>query len=471
MNLKILVATSTGWMSGVALGQSFTSPPGRLLIPAAAAAIVVSLVLRRAGVCFVIACASGTVLGQVAVPPEDALLKSLASEVAHCDVAGSLVERAGAFGTVANVSSATCEMGAFRGDIGHVLVDGAPGEPGSPFSGTGRLVPFGSDGFSEGRRRTGALAEFAPDDLEVGSPRGLSAIAASIRSSARRSVSALEPRAGALSLGLVIGDTSSFEPTTEEAFRRAGLSHLVAVSGSNVAIVLGAVLLLASRLAAAVRLGLAGAALFLFVLVVGPEPSVLRAAAMGSVALIALFLGRRSEPLAALCLSGLVLSALRPSLVFSLGFWLSVAATLGIILWATDLSTLVERVTGPGKKRLWLAAAFGVTCAAQFAVAPLLALVFGKLSVAGPLANLLAVPAVPPATILGFLAAVTGTLAPPLGELFATLSHPFLAWILWIADSFGGAPWADVSVTRSIAWGLFALVAGATVASIQSREP
>ncbi|MGI8407758.1 MAG: ComEC/Rec2 family competence protein, partial [Actinomycetota bacterium] len=377
---------------------------------------------------------------------------------------------AGSLGTSASLSAASCEIGSFQGELGTVILDGAPGEPGSPFRATGYFLPFGSDGFSAGRRRTGALAEFDATQMEVGDPAGLDRLAATVRASARRSVEGLEPRAGALSLGLVIGDTSGFDVGTEGSFRRAGLSHLVAVSGSNVAIVLGAVLILGSRLSVPLRLSLAGAALGIFVLVVGPEPSVLRAAAMGVVALLALLLGRRSEPLQALCLATMVLSALRPTLVFSLGFWLSVAATLGIILWASAASRSLERIIGSGRKRAWLGAAFGVTCAAQFAVAPILALVFGTLSVTGPLANLLAVPAVPLATILGFLAAVTGTIAAPLADVCAFLSAPFLGWILWVADHLGRSDWSDAAVSPHAGWALMVLVTVAGVTTLCVRR-
>jgi len=470
MNLAVLALTTTGWMAGLYVGQMLRLDGTRIVLWFACG-MSVALLFRHRGACVLLACGAGWMVGHSAIPPDDAVLRRLATDVARCEVAGSLTERAGAFGTLARLETAGCEEGMFSGDLGSVIIDGAPGEPGSPFRATARFIPFGSDGFSEGRRRTGALAELDVLAISLGPPRGADALAAHVRGSARRSVSPLEDRSAALSLGLVIGDTSGFDPQTEESFRRAGLSHLVAVSGSNVAIVLGAVLLLGAQLHLWLRLGVAAAALALFVLVVGPEPSVLRAAAMGSVALWALALGRRTQPLQALCLACLGLSALRPQIVFSLGFWLSVAATLGIVLWASPISNSFEGWTRPGRLRTALAAAFGVTCSAQFAVAPLLALTFGTISVAGPPANLLAVPAVPPATILGFLAAVTGTIAAPLGEMFARLSAPFLAWILWVADRFGTAPWADVEVPRRAGALLAAAVLGAALISFREQEP
>lgn len=467
MNQKFLMFVTGGWLGGIALGQTL-SLSRSLFLTGFVAAAVLSIIFRRAGLCLTLACIGGWSVGYASVPPEDAILKRLASEVARCEVTGELVERAGVFGTKAHVASAACEEGAFDGGLGDVLIDGSPGEPGSAFRGSGRFIPFGSDGFSQGRRRTGALAELSLSDAAFSRPGGPAGLAAEIRASARRSVSGLEARAAALSMGLVAGDTSGFDQQTEESFRRAGLSHLVAVSGSNVAIILGAVLLLGSRMPVALRIGLAATALFMYVLVVGPEPSVLRAAAMGVVGLAAFLAGRRSEPLHALCLAALVLSALRPALVFSVGFWLSVAATLGIVLWARRLSDHVEGKIGAGRWRGALAAACGVTCSAQFAVAPLLAIVFGELSLAGPIANLLAVPAVPAATILGFLAATAGTLVPLLGTLCSYLSEPLLAWILWVADRFGTAGWAELGVSQAVGWSLAAVVVLTGIGTLRS---
>lgn len=458
MTQKFLMFVTGGWLAGIALGQTVSFSRG-LFLTGLVVAAVLCIIFRRAGPCLALACIGGWAVGSASLPPEDSILKRLASEVARCEVTGHLVERVGVFGTKAHVASAACEKGAFDGGLGDVLIDGPAGEPGSAFTGSGRFIPFGSDGFSQGRRRTGALAELALSEATFSRPEGAAGLAAEIRASARRSVSGLEPRAAALSMGLVVGDTSGFDQETEESFRRAGLSHLVAVSGSNVAIILGAVLLLGSRLPVSLRIGLAATALFMYVLVVGPEPSVLRAAAMGVVGLTAFLAGRRTEPLQALSLAALVLSALRPALVFSVGFWLSVAATLGIVLWARQLSDHVEGKIGGGRWRAALAAAFGVTCSAQFAVAPLLAIVFGELSVAGPVANLLAVPAVPAATILGFLAATAGTVVPSVGTLCSYFSEPLLAWILWVADRFGTAGWSQVTVPSHLGWSLAAVVA------------
>jgi len=249
---------------------------------------------------------------------------------------------------------------------------------------------------------------------------------------------------------------------TEEQLRRAGLSHLVAVSGSNVAIVVGAAALVVARFALWARLVVCVAALALFVLVVGPEPSVLRAAAMGCVGLAALAFGRRAEPLHALGLALIVVLTLRPGLLFSVGLHLSAAATAGIVIFAGGLARRMSWCPRP------VALVLAATLAAQIAVAPVLVGTFGEFSLVAPMANLLAVPAVAPATVLGVVAAVAGALVPPVGWLCARAAEPFVAWVLAVGKSTGAWSWASVDVPEWWGWPLGVLVVAAAVATFRS---
>jgi len=233
------------------------------------------------------------------------------------------------------------------------------------------------------------------------------------------------------------------------------------VSGSNVAIVVGTTALLVSGLALPLRVIACGLALGLFVLVVGPEPSVLRASVMGLVGLLALAAGRRAEPLHALGLALIVLLTLRPGLVSSVGLHLSVAATAGIVLFSGPIRRALGRL--PRFVSLGLA----VTLSAQFAVAPVLIGTFGELSLVAPVANLLAIPAVAPATVFGLLAAVTGAVAPPLGWLCARIAEPCLMWVLAVGRSMGGWSWASVEVPTQWALLLWGLVIAAALASLK----
>jgi competence protein ComEC len=151
--------------------------------------------------------------------------------------------------------------------------------------------------------------------------------------------------------------------------------------------------------------------------------------------------------------------ALRPAILYSAGLHLSAAATAGILLWTRPFA---RRLPFPAPIALGLA----VTLSAQLATAPLIAGLFGQLSIAGPLANLLALPAVPPATVLGLGAAVAGTLSPSLGQALARAAEPFVGWVLFVARVLGRPSWSAVTVPNWSGWifGAIALVAALAVA-------
>jgi competence protein ComEC len=258
-----------------------------------------------------------------------------------------------------------------------------------------------------------------------GSPSRLQRIAASVRGGLRRAVAPLPPAERGLLPGLVVGDVSALPPDVQDDFRTVGLTHLVAVSGTNVAVVLGAVLLLCVRFGVPLRLRppLALLALLGFVVLVRPSPSVLRAAVMGSIALLALATGRRRSTLPALSAAVIVLVLLSPDLAVSAGFALSVLATAGIVIFAPVWTERWARRLPFG-----LAAALAVPAAAQVACGPVVVAMSGQLGLLSVPANLLAVPAVAPATILGLAAA----LAAPVSGSVATA----LAWAAWLPTTW-----------------------------------
>ena len=414
---------------------------------------------RLAGA-FVVALALGQ-YGAAARSGAASALEAAADEVPHCKVAGSVLEDVGALGTLVAVEKVACDGLAPAREPGIALVDWAPGEPGSAVAGEGWLVPLGEDRYDVVARRAGANARFLPDDIdEIAPPDGLLGVSAAMRGALRRAAGALEERRAGLLLGITVGDTAGLDHATIESFRRAGLSHLLAVSGTNVAIVLGAVAVVARSLSHRLRVLAAAAALVFFVLVVGPEPSVLRAAAMGAIGLAAMASGRRAEPLQALGFALIAVVGARPALVFSAGLHLSAAATAGIVLWTGPVSRRLRRLP-----RL-VALPLGATLAAQFAVAPLLVGTFGELSLAGPGANLLAAPAVAPATVLGLLAGVAGAVDGGLGHVVAGAAGPFAGWMLWVGDRFGGASWASLELPPSLGWVLVWPVLGAAAATL-----
>ena len=267
------------------------------------------------------------------------------------------------------------------------------------------------------------------------------------------------PDSAALLAGLTIGDTSRIDFLTSEAFRRSGLAHLVAVSGSNVAIVLAAVAVVTTRLPLLLRGTVAVSVVWGYVAVVGLEPSVLRAAAMGVVGVIAFVAGTRAAPLNSLGIAAILVVALKPALLFAVGFHLSVTATLGIVLWAREIEARLQWL--PGLLRVPVA----ITLAAQVAVAPVLVGTFEKLSLVAPLANVLAAPAVPPATLLGLAAGATGMVVPELGALLGRAAAPFATWILVVARETGSWSWSQISIDSTIGWVAAAPLGVAAVAA------
>lgn len=233
---------------------------------------------------------------------------------------------------------------------------------------------------------------------------------------------------GALVPALTVGDDAAIGPSLDHDFRRSGLTHLLAVSGTNLTIVLGAVLLAgaACGVGRRGRVWLGAAAIVGFIVLARPEPSVLRAAAMGAVGLLAFGIGRRGG-VRALCVAVLALLFVDPWLARSAGFALSVCATGGIIVLAPPLA---DRLWWLPR---WLALAIAVPVAAQLACTPTLVALSGEVSVVAVLANLLVAPAVAPATVLGLLGGLL-ELLPWIGDLLGALVGGAAAWCAeWIA--------------------------------------
>jgi competence protein ComEC len=273
----------------------------------------------------------------------------------------------------------------------------------------------------------------------VGEPgavqRAAGAVRAGLASTAAR---VLDPRPAGLLPGLVVGDTGAMDPVLEEDFRRAGLAHLTAVSGANVAIVLMGVLWPLRRRALDRRLQavVAGLALVGFVVLARPEPSVIRAAAMGAVTLLALASGRPRAALPALGAAVCVLLLVDPGLARDPGFALSVAATAGIVLLAPGWSRRLRRRRVP---RL-VADALAVSAAAGLVTAPIVAGLSGTVSLVSVPANLLAAPAVAPATVLGLTSALVGVVVPPAGDALAWTAGWPTRWLVLVAERASGVP-------------------------------
>jgi ComEC/Rec2-related protein len=297
-----------------------------------------------------------------------------------------------------------------------------------------------------GRLRVSAVGEWRP-----GSPA--SRVANAARDVLARGARSLPPDERALYTGLVYGDDRYQPPELVDDLRAAGLGHLLAVSGQNVAVVVGAARPVLERFRHRVRFPATLALLGLLVLVTRAEPSVLRATAMSGVVALAAALGRSRSAVRvlALAVSGLVL--VDPVLVRSVGFQLSVAATLGIVTLSRPIAA---RLPLPGALR----DVAGVTLAAQLAVAPIVVRTFGGLPVAALPANLLAAPAAAPVMVWG---ATGGVLAGLLGGRAAwVLQAPtrvLLAWIRAVSATAGQLPLGELGLVHVTVIAIAAAVA------------
>jgi competence protein ComEC len=266
-----------------------------------------------------------------------------------------------------------------------------------------------------------------------------------MREAARRqALDSLAPERAGLLVGMALGDTSLLPAELERDFRAAGLTHLMAVSGANLAVVLAAGLWLA-RVAGAGRPVLAAVGIVLVVLLVVVtrwEPSVLRAGVMAGLVLIGVATGSGPGGRRALCLAVVVLLLADPALAGALGFQLSVAATAGVLwLGPAAARALPDRVPERARK------AVGMTLGAQATAVPAIALALGPVSLAGLPANLLGLPLAGGPMLLGVVAAAAAPVAPWAAALACRLADPFLAALLAVARWAAGLPGGTVTLS------------------------
>lgn len=272
-------------------------------------------------------------------------------------------------------------------------------------------------------------------------PDELLTVAARVRAGIRHSVEGSPADARALVPALVVGDDQGMSAELVADFRTCGLTHLAAVSGTNLTLVVGFLLLVARWVGVRARglvvvgaLGVVG-----FVVLARPEPSVLRAAAMGSVALVGLGSRGRDHGVRALGVAVLVLLLLDPWLASSVGFALSALATAGILFlgppFRDALATWLPR---------WVSEALAVPFAAQLACTPVVAALSGQVSLVAVLANLVVAPVVGPATVLGLLGGVLDLVQPGTAALAGRLAGLCASWVILVAVRLARLPTAAV---------------------------
>lgn len=458
---------------------------GRLAIPAGAGWALLAIVLGVpaalpwvAGGCWVLAgttvvlfCLSGarqgwrSLLGLVALSGVVAALMLTAASVGAIGRwPPALVDAIGTGAVVHGVGVTTQAAEPGQGRFTATLIEGMVG--GQDFQGAVPVVVFGtvidSAGIGATLRMAGTLGSadpagsaaflfFLDDDASVESaPPKLLEAAGGLRDGLRQTATSLPGNGGDLLPGLAIGDTSAVSTSLDVAMKASALSHLTAVSGANCAVIIALVVLGGAAIGAprSVRISAALGVLAAFVVLVTPEPSVLRAAVMASLVLAGLLSGRPVRGLPVLGLAVTVLLTIDPWLARNYGFVLSVCATAGLLLLAAPMARRLSR---------WLpmplAVLVSVPAAAQLACQPVLITLTPTIPTYGVVANILAAPAAPIATVLGLLACVTIPLFPAVGLLLAQIAWLPSAWIAAVASFFESMPGASLPWLAG-AWGV-----------------
>lgn len=284
------------------------------------------------------------------------------------------------------------------------------------------------------QKGVGAAVFAYPYTIEVGDGRRGNIVVQAGMSIRNRIVSVIEKslpqqQAGLLN-GMLIGYREGLSEEVQEAFSNAGLTHIMAVSGANIAFLI----LPLSFLFKLMRIGKRAANLLimgflvLFVFITGFEPSVLRAVLMADILLMAAILYKKPDVYAAIAFSCILLLVISPCMIFNAGFQLSYGATLGIVMLYKNISKTIVRCHIPKK----LAEIMAATLAAQLGVLPVTLINFNRVSLISIIPNMLVAPMLELITILGTLMALLGQFSLFLSRLIGYLNSVFLSAVLYI---------------------------------------
>lgn len=323
---------------------------------------------------------------------------------------------------------------------------------------SGRLVRREDDDLWRASR--GVVGVLEVDRATEGrSAGGLPGMANAVHRAVERTVDGLPTPNRGVVLGVALGARAAMPEVLDADLRTAGLSHLTAVSGQHVVILLSLLGPLLGRLRGATRVVALLAVLLGFTVLTRAEPSVLRAVAMAGVVALASLGHRRVGGPQALAYVVVLLVVVDPLIVWSVGFQLSVAATLGIGLWSRGLAS---RLGGPR----WLAEAVAVTCCAQLAVAPLLALHFGSVPIAAIAANIAVVPVIGPLLLVGLVGGTAAGLVPLLVPVVAAPLMWLSGWVVLVATTTSRLPLGSAGPTA-----VALVVVGTGVVVLAVRRP
>lgn len=253
----------------------------------------------------------------------------------------------------------------------------------------------------------------------------------------------MENKSRALFSGMLFGDISEMDEEQQIEFRRAGLTHIVAVSGSNLALIVVPVIYMLSwlKLRKVFQMAIILVIIVLYAFATGLEPPILRALVMTVAALTGLFFVGQKNSLSFLSVACFILLAWDPFLVSNPAFLLSFSSTLGLILLMPSLMRVLSLIPG------WLSVPFATTLSAQIFVIPVAAYFFGEISLASFFANVLAAPLVPVITNFGMLSVISFDIIQPLSLASAYISELNIKMLLSISRTFGNFRWSIVQVS------------------------
>jgi competence protein ComEC len=298
---------------------------------------------------------------------------------------------------------------------------------------------------------------------------GASGFVDGIRRRAERALDAGAPPAiGGLLRGMVLGEGEALDPQLQDDFRAASLTHLVAASGQNVALLAALAVALGTALGLGLygRMGLALSLVVLYVPLAGAGPSIQRAGVMGCAALIAALGGRPGSRAYALLLAAAITLLANPRSASDPGWQLSFAAVIGIAVGAGRVAGALRRRSVPAGA----AEATGMTVAATVATAPLIALHFGRASLVALPANVLAAAAVAPAMWLGAVAAAIGQVSAVAASPFAALASLPAAYLVWLGHFAAHLPGANVRLPLGVVVAVCAIAAATLLRGRPSRR-
>jgi competence protein ComEC len=293
------------------------------------------------------------------------------------------------------------------------------------------------------------------------------------RASAQTTITRLLPDPqSSLLTGILLGVESGITPRVRDDFNATGATHVIAISGANLAILAGVLRGFTRRwMSPKWSAGVTVLGVFTYTLFVGGDPAVMRAFVMATVGITGEELFRRTYAPASLSFAAMVMTAFNPTLLWDVGFLLSFLSTWGIVLYVDPLAGLLERglslfLSGETATQIVAASAEAVlvTIAAQITTTPISALFFERLSLVSLPVNLLIVPAQGPLMILGGVAVLIAFVVWPLGQLLAWADWLFLTYTVVVVRFFADLPFAsrEISVSAGAVWGFFLLLFGGT---------